>query len=87
MAEDDLGARDDYTREVDEEAAFKQAQVSLDMTSGHCKDIFLLLLRGHHVMMGVRWQDNSRNVGVYQKGTCFCQEFRTSSPKITEQVD
>ena len=36
VAEDDLGARDDYTREVDEEAAFKQAQVSLSMTHVNC---------------------------------------------------
>jgi hypothetical protein len=27
-AEDDIGARDDYTREVDEEAAFQKAQVN-----------------------------------------------------------
>ena len=27
-AEDDIGARDDYTREVDEEAAFRKAQVN-----------------------------------------------------------
>ncbi len=36
VAEDDLGARDDYTREVDEEAAFKQAQVSLGARPVSC---------------------------------------------------